>query len=702
MASGRIKGITIEIDGNTTPLQRALAGVDKSLQKTNSALKDVNKLLKVDPGNVDLLRQKQEYLGRAINDVKEKLKIEKEAFEQLKNADPSEENAEKQKILEREIIDTEQALKKYESQLDETESELQGVNKETGKAADSTDKLERETEQAEDAQDKANQGWTAARQVLADMVTRGIQLAIDAVKRLAKAMVEAVEDAGDFADEILTLSSQTGLATDTLQEFRYMAELIDVPVDTVTGSLRKLTNNMQSAASGTGSAYEAFSALGVAVTDSSGHLRRAEDVFYDTIDALGQMNNETERDAYSMDIFGRSAQDLNPLIEAGSDAIEDFAQEAHEMGYVLDDEALESLGAMDDSFERIKLQLEAVRNQIIVEMAPAIEEMANAFLEWARTVDWSEVAQKLGEVLHAVIEVVGFVIDHKEVVIAALVGVASAIAGATAAQWAMNAAMTANPIGLIITAVGGLTAALLVFEEKTGHVSWSWQVTIDAFRNSIERTKAVFERIIQNTVRSFQFLYQNFVNVIQGIKNIFASAREFITNSFTSAFHNVTSRWMDIGKFFSDKWERIKEAFNNVGEFFRSKFQAAYDAVTGIWSRITGFFANLHIQLPHIRLPHFNITGSFSLSPPRVPRLSVDWYDKGGIFTQPSIIGVGEKRPEFVGALDDLRKIVSEESGNQTINITVNAAAGQNENEIANLVMQKMQHAVNRKGAVYA
>ncbi|MBR3240930.1 MAG: hypothetical protein IKF99_21150 [Oscillospiraceae bacterium] len=702
MASGRIKGITIEIDGNTTPLQRALAGVDKSLQKTNSALKDVNKLLKVDPGNVDLLRQKQEYLGRAIQDVKEKLKIEKEAFEQLKNADPSEENAEKQKILEREIIDTEQALKNYESQLDETERELQGVDKETGKAADSTDKLERETEQAEDAQDKANQGWTAARQVLADMVTRGIQLAIDAVKRLAKAMVEAVQDAGDFADEILTLSSQTGLATDTLQEFRYMAELIDVPVDTISGSLRKLTNNMQSAASGTGSAYEAFSALGVSVTDANGHLRRAEDVFYDTIDALGQMNNETERDAYSMDIFGRSAQDLNPLIEAGSDAIEDFAQEAHEMGYVLDGEALTALGDMDDSFERIRLQMEAVRNQIIVEMAPAIEEMANAFLEWARTVDWSEVAQKLGEVLHAVIEVVGFVIDHKEVVIAALVGIASAIAGATAAQWAMNAAMTANPIGLIITAVGGLTAALLVFEEKTGHVSWSWQVTIDAFRNSIERTKAVFERIIQNTVRSFQFLYQNFVNVIQGIKNIFASARDFIANSFTSAFHNVTSRWMDIGKFFSDKWERIKEAFNNVGEFFRSKFQAAYDAVTGIWSRITGFFANLHIQLPHIRLPHFNISGSFSLSPPRVPHLSVNWYDQGGIFTQPSIIGVGEKRPEFVGALDDLRKIVSEESGNQTINITVNAAAGQNENEIANLVMQKMQHAVNRKGAVYA
>lgn len=701
MASGRIKGITIEIDGNTTPLQRALAGVDKSLQTTERSLKDVNKLLKVDPGNVDLLRQKQEYLGRAINDVKDKLKIEKEAYEQLKNADPSEENAEKQKILEREIIDTEQALKKYESQLDETERELHGVGQESDKAATSTDKLERETEQAEDAQDKANQGWSTARQVLADMVTRGIQLAIDAVKRLAREMVEAVQDAGDFADEILTLSSQTGLATDTLQEFRYMAELIDVPVDTISGSLRKLTNNMQSAASGTGSAYEAFSALGVSVTDANGHLRRAEDVFYDTIDALGQMQNETERDAYSMDIFGRSAQDLNPLIEAGSGAIEDFAQEAHDMGYVLDNEALESLGAMDDSFERVKSQMEAIRNQIISELAPVIEEIATAFLEWAETVDWEEVAENIGDVLGVVSDVVEYLLTHKDQVVTALEAVAVGLGAVITAQQLWNIAAAANPIGIIIEGVTILGVLLAAFEKKTGHVSWSWQVTIDAFRKSIERTKEFVERVFESNVRALQFAYDNFVKIIQGIKDIFASVRDFITTAFTSAFHNVTSMWMDIGKFFSDKWERIKEAFSNVGEWFRSKFQAAYDAVTGIWSRITGFFANLHIQLPHIKLPHFSISGSFSISPPRVPHIGINWYDQGGIFTHPSIIGVGEKRPEFVGALDDLRKIVAEESG-QTINITVNAAVGQNENEIANLVMQKMQHAVNRKGAVYA
>ncbi len=702
MASGRIKGITIEIDGNTTPLQRALSGVDKSLQKTSSALKDVNKLLKVDPGNVDLLRQKQEYLGRAIQDVKEKLKIEKEAFEQLKNADPSEENAEKQRILEREIIDTEQALQKYEDELNDTERELQGVNKETGKTAEATDRLERETEQAEDAQDSANRGWSTARQVLADLATRGIQVAIDAVKRLARAMVEAVEDAGDFADEILTLSAQTGLASDTLQEFRYMAELIDVPVDTVTGSLRKLTNNMQSAANGTGSAYEAFSALGVAVTDSSGHLRRAEDVFYDTIDALGRMNNETERDAYSMDIFGRSAMDLNPLIAAGSDAIEDFAQEAHEMGYVLDDEALVALGEMDDSFERVKLQMESVRNQIVAEMAPAIEEIATAFLEWAQTVDWDAVAQKIGEILDVVTRVVDYVLNNKEVVVAALAALAAGIGTAITAQLAWNAAMAANPIGIIIEGVTILGGLLAVFEAKTGHVSWSWTVAFEAIIDIVRDWRDFFLRVVKQISWTWQKLVGFFSEIWSAIQKVFTSVVGFFQSKFESAYKTVTNIWDAASGFFSDVWAGIQSPFENIGEWFRSKFQSAYDNVTGIWSGISGFFSGLHIQLPHIRLPHFRISGGFSLNPLRVPHLAVDWYDKGGIFTQPSIIGVGEKRPEFVGALDDLRKIVSEESGSQTINITVNAAAGQNENEIANLVMQKMQHAVNRKGAVYA
>lgn len=115
MAS-RIAGITIEIGGNTTKLQKSLDGVNKKLRSTSTALKDVNKLLKLNPGNTDLLRQKQQYLTTAIDETKKKLQQEKAALEQLKAANTTGEITEDQKALEREIIATEGELKKLQKE----------------------------------------------------------------------------------------------------------------------------------------------------------------------------------------------------------------------------------------------------------------------------------------------------------------------------------------------------------------------------------------------------------------------------------------------------------------------------------------------------------------------------------------------------------------------------------------------------------
>ena len=196
-----------------------------------------------------------------------------------------------------------------------------------------------------------------------------------AIVKVEKAMISMTKESASFADNIITLSMQTGQTTDQLQEFSYATELIDVSVDTLQGSLRKLTNNMQDAMNGTGNAKDAFDTLGVSVTNTvDGSLRSANDVFYETIDALGQVKNETERDAMSMDIFGRSAQDLNPLIIQGSDTLKAYAEEAHNVGYVLDNDALSALGAVDDAYQRLQKTQEGVKNQLAVEFAPYLEE----------------------------------------------------------------------------------------------------------------------------------------------------------------------------------------------------------------------------------------------------------------------------------------------------------------------------------------
>ena len=110
MAGRNIKGITIEIGGDTTKLQSALKGVDTSLRSTQASLRDVNKLLKMDPGNVTLLGQKQEYLTKQIEDTKSKLETEKTALAQLKASNTTGEVTEEQKALERQVIETEQKL----------------------------------------------------------------------------------------------------------------------------------------------------------------------------------------------------------------------------------------------------------------------------------------------------------------------------------------------------------------------------------------------------------------------------------------------------------------------------------------------------------------------------------------------------------------------------------------------------------------
>ena len=119
MASKRIAGITIEIGGETTKLQKSLEAVDKSLGKTQNSLKDVNKLLKLDPKNTELLTQKQGYLENAIEDTKSKLQQEKDALAQLKASSTTGEVTEEQKALEREILDTQGKLKDLQGQYKE-------------------------------------------------------------------------------------------------------------------------------------------------------------------------------------------------------------------------------------------------------------------------------------------------------------------------------------------------------------------------------------------------------------------------------------------------------------------------------------------------------------------------------------------------------------------------------------------------------
>lgn len=202
----------------------------------------------------------------------------------------------------------------------------------------------------------------------------GFAAVATAIVKAEKALISMTKEAASNADDLLTLASVTGMTTDSVQELNYMADLTDVSMDRIKDSLKETTNKMQEAAAGTGDAYDAYQRLGVEITNADGSLRSAQDVFYDTIDALGEIKNQTERDALAMDLMSESAQELNPLIDLGGEKMRAYAQEAHDMGYVLDNDALKSLQGVDDAYSRLQKTQEGVKNQLAVEFAPYLKE----------------------------------------------------------------------------------------------------------------------------------------------------------------------------------------------------------------------------------------------------------------------------------------------------------------------------------------
>lgn len=500
MAGAKVRGITIDLGVDTSGFASGLKQANSAINSTAKELRDIDKLLKLDPSNVTLLAQKQEALQRAVSQTSDKLNLLRQAEEKLQSEmkdGGTEEQQRQLAALQREIISTENNLEKYTNQLNSAESE--------------TRQLAQAEEQAGNATGQMKEGFTVLKGALANLVADGIRKAVDGFK-------DMMTYAPQFADEILTLSSKTGIATDQLQELSYMSGLVDVDVSTVAGSMKKLTKSMDSAKDGTGSAAEAFQTLGISVTDINGSLRDNEDVFFDAIDALGKMENETERDALAMQLFGKSATDLNPMIEAGSDALRGFAEEAHKMGYVLDGDALQSLAKVQDQFDRFSKQMESVKVQIASGVAPAIERGMKRLSDVVQKINWKKLGEQMGKAFDKLIDGLEWIVDHGELVKSLLTGIVTALAvnkvmsfvssiasmtsalkTATTAQKGLNAAANANPYILLATAIIGVTSALVSYGKRLNESNYEASIHVQKARELIASSDEVIESITAQT-----------------------------------------------------------------------------------------------------------------------------------------------------------------------------------------------------------
>ena len=352
--------------------KQAISEIGSGMKVLDSEMRKVSSAYAQNADSVEALNAKNDVLGRKISTQTEKIEYLRAALQQ--SAEKYGEADKRTMQWQTSLNNAEAELNNLNNQLDENKQKIADSGKEMGNLGDVVNGLTSKLgiQLPDGMKSSMNAMGSLDAQSLA--LAGGFAAIAAAIVKAEKAMISMTKESAAFADNIITLSMQTGQSTQQLQEFAYASELIDVSVDTLQGSLTKLTNNMQDTMNGTGNAKASFEALGVSVTNADGSMRSANDVFYETIDALGQVKNETERDAMSMDIFGRSAQDLNPLIIQGSKTLKAYADEAHNMGYVLDDEALSALGAVDDAYQRLQKTQEGVKNQLAVEFAPYLEE----------------------------------------------------------------------------------------------------------------------------------------------------------------------------------------------------------------------------------------------------------------------------------------------------------------------------------------
>lgn len=481
----RIKGITIEIGANTTKLTDSLKGVNSRIKETQTQLKDVDKLLKLDPKNVELLAQKQKLLGDATEATKEKLDALKDAQAKLESQGVDKNSAEYM-ALSREIAETEQSMKRLGDATKQTNDALNKVSDVSKKVADSTGKLAQKTKGLS----------TASASLLGGLVAMGVK-------------------AGKDADELNTLAQKTGLSTEALQKMAYASDLVDVDVNDITGAVAKMKKQLDSGA-------DKFEAIGVATRDANGNYRETEDIFNDVIVALGSIEDETERDLVAMDLFGKSADNLAGIIDDGGEAMRRLGEEAEANGAIISQEDLDKANELNDKLDLLKAQLTGALGQSAVSVAEALSPLIDKLASGLSTL-----AQKIGELNPQTVEIIGVIL----LVVSALspvLSVISSIAGVIPVLVTAIGAITAPVLAVIGVITAVIAVGVLLYKNwdtiKAKAIALKDGIA-QAFQNIKDKTLTVFDNIKDGIKTRFD----NAVDTVKGgldkIKNFFTNLK---------------------------------------------------------------------------------------------------------------------------------------------------------------------------------
>ncbi|MCI0552553.1 MAG: hypothetical protein L0287_16505 [Anaerolineae bacterium] len=335
--SGKVGLDTTDFKTNTAGMNRELRVLESGFRASAAALGDWAK----DATGLEL---RINSLNSQMDIQKQKIAATRAEYERIKAE--SGENSRAAQDLEIKLNKETETLGKMQNELGNTESALEEMKTGSDEAGDSVEETGKKAEEAEGR----FEGFKAVIGGIGAVVKGAITVVLGltgAVVGVTAAIGGLVFWSANASGELVDLNTQTGISTTRLQELRFVGNQLGVSLDTITGAQSRLIRTMAEAKDSNSEQAKAFDTLGVKAVDAAGNLRDSQAVFSQVIDALGRIQNPAERDALAMQLFGKSAQELNGLIKAGSGEMAALTAQAHELGAVMEAEdvaALESFG----------------------------------------------------------------------------------------------------------------------------------------------------------------------------------------------------------------------------------------------------------------------------------------------------------------------------------------------------------------------
>ena len=599
--------------------REALKNISRELRVQKVEMDAVTSAYGANQNSIEALSAKQEALTKQQDAHREKVQILSEMLEIAKQEFG--ENSEEADQYRIKLATAQTALNKCSNEINTTSTALAEAQKATQESADATDDLGDTVGEAGDALDEygeaagetgdsldelgdsaddasgKNQSFLSvmagAAKTLGNVVVAGAKAAARALLEVGKAAANATKEgfelskeAGKYADDIATLSTQTGVSQSSLQQWTYASNFVDTSVDSITSSMTKLTQTMGNALNGSSEASDKFATLGVSITDVHGRLRSTEDVFWDAIDALGKIENPAERDAAAIALFGESAQKLNPLIAAGREGFEALNAEAERLGTVFSDDEIATMGGFDDAMQRNSQAVSGLKNAIGLALIPAFQPLVNRATE------------AMGRVNHAIRdgltpdemgELTDFLLDEMDGAIEYIISIIE------------------DALPMLTTAVGKLVSSL--GSKLPGMVNRLLPAVTQLLQTLVNTLSANAAGIGQ---AAGQLVAQLATFLVSNLPALASAAVQLVSGLFSGLLAAIEPCWEavkdGVGEAMGKVWTGITSAFGTLGGILETVLNlpegtitkplsdavgAVGDYFAEVWGAITGAFGTL-------------------------------------------------------------------------------------------------------------